>query len=1507
VTDAERPAAPPETLSPLKRAIVELRDLRARLDVAELAQRARHEPVAIVGIGCRLPGGVDGPEAYWRLLQDGVDAVTEVPADRWDADAYYDPDPDAPGKMSTRFGAFLEGVDRFSPQFFSISPREAASMDPQQRLLLEVAWEALEHAGQAPDTLAGSKSGVFVGICNSDYFRLLASRPEQIDAYLGTGNAISIAAGRLSYLLGLQGPSLAVDTACSSSLTAVHLAVQSLRAGETDLALAGGVNLILSPEINVNFSKARMMAPDGRCKTFDAAADGYVRGEGCGLVVLKRLADAVAAGDDVLAVIRGTAVNQDGRSGGLTVPNGPAQEAVVRQALADAGVAPHEVDYVEAHGTGTSLGDPIEVRALGAVLGAARPEAQPLLIGSVKTNLGHLEGAAGIAGLIKVVLSLRHGEIPPHLHLHTPSPHIPWEALRVAVPTERTPWPETDGPAVAGVSSFGFSGTNAHVVLGAAPPPAPAPAAPAAPARPRHLLALSAKSAPALREVARRTDALLATAVPAALPDIAFTANAGRAHFDHRLAVAGATVADVRAGLAAFAAGAEAPGLVQGRVVGAEPPEVAFLFTGQGSLAPNAGRALFETQPTFRRAIARCDALLRPHLERPLLSVLYPDAGDGDGTDGAGAHLLSQAAYAQPALFALQYALAELWRSWGVAPTAVAGHSAGEYAAACVAGLFGLEDGLRLIATRGRLLQSLPPDGEMAAVFAPEDRVRAALAPYAAEVALAAVNGPESVVVSGRRGAVGEVLRGLVEAGIECRRLDIALASHSPLVEPVLDALEGAAATVAYERPQMGLVSGLTGELTSLAAAGQPGYWRRHLRQPVRFAAAMDTLYAQGHHVFVEIGPHPTLLGMARRAVAEDFGTWLPSLRQDRDAWEQMAESLGALYAAGVDPDWAGFDRDYPRRRVHLPTYPWERARYWAAAPAGPAPATASSGLTPWAAGAPAAREQATQGPLDLALSTYPARWEALNRLADGYVRRTLRDLGRFALAGERHTVETLLQGAGVAATYRHLLSRWLEHLAAGGALRREGEAFVSPAPLTVPDLDALERAAGAAAGDTPFLLDYVRRCGAALTAVLTGAENALETLFPGGSEETVEHLYHHWAVPRYFNAIVAAVAAAVARRRAGGPPVRILEVGAGTGGTTATVLPALPATGVRYDFTDVSDFFLARAAQKFSAFPFVRYGRLNVEAEPGAQGYAPGTYDVVVAANVLHATQDLDATLRHTRELLAADGVLVLYETTAHPLWLDITTGLIEGWQRFTDTWRADHPLLDPQRWQAALLANGFAEAVAFPGPGAPAEVLGQHVVIGRGPAGVAAAPAAVTADGAAPAAAGWTAGPADGPDRDAAAAAAAAFRERLAATPPSMRGDLVLEYVLAGLARVLHLAPGQPVDPDRRLMDLGIDSLMAVELRNRLSTGLDLRRKLPATLVFDYPTPRAIGVYVHRLLEEVDGPPGVPAAPAAPGGPGGDAPVRDAAAQAAQAAQVAELSEDEVEALLLERLGRL
>ena len=645
-------ATAPETMTPLKRAFLALEDAEARLAAKQHAER---EPIAIIGLGCRVPGGGDDPASLWQLMHDGVDAITPVPAARWNHAAFYDPDPSAPGGIATQSGGFLPSIDTFDAALFGIAPREAEGMDPQQRLLLEVTWEALEHAGRAPDRLQDSATGVYCGVTSSDYayLQLKSGDPSLLDAHFTSGIAHSVFSGRLSYLLGLRGPSLTIDTACSSSLVAVHLACQGLRSGDCDLAIAGGVNLILAPDLFIALSHSRMLAPDGRCKTFDAAADGFARGEGCGVVILKRLSQAEADGDRILAVIRGSAVNQDGPSSSLTAPNGPAQEAVIRAALAFASVEPNEVGFIEAHGTGTELGDPLEVKALGEVFGG-RDRDQPLILGSVKTNIGHLEAAAGVLGLIKVILALRHRTIPPHLHFKTPSPHIAWQELPFVVPREPVPWQPINGRRIGGVSSFGFSGTNAHVVVEEAPAK---PVATETNSGRKYLFALSAREPAALAQLAGRHAAELRQPRNDTLADLCRTANEGRAHFAERATLITETIDGLRAGLEALSRGEDAAGLMHERVAQRDPPRIAFLFTGQGAQYAGMTKELYDESQVFRTALDRCAAILQPYLDRPFLDVIF--------SKDVGSSLINQTVYTQPALFAVEFALAELWRSLG--------------------------------------------------------------------------------------------------------------------------------------------------------------------------------------------------------------------------------------------------------------------------------------------------------------------------------------------------------------------------------------------------------------------------------------------------------------------------------------------------------------------------------------------------------------------------------------------------------------------------------------------------------------------------------------------------------------------------------------------------------------------------------------------------------------------------------------------------------------------------
>ena len=894
-------------------------DSPAHRSAGRAAQPAA-DPVVVVGIGCRFPGGVHGPEAFWRLLAGGRSGICEVPPDRWDVDAYYDPVPGVPGRTYTRRAGFIDGVREFDATLFGIPPQDAVNMDPQHRILLEVAWEALEHAGTAPDSLRGSRTGVFVGMSGSDYERLRSTSadPAPIDGYAATGTPANFAANRLSYVLGLEGPSMVVDTACSSSLTALHLAATSLRLGECDLALAGGVNLLLAPQTTLALASGQVLSADGRCKTFDAAADGYVRGEGCGVVVMRRLSAALAAGDDILAVVRGSAVNQDGRSNGLTAPSGRAQQEVIRQALAAAGIAPTEVGYVEAHGTGTPLGDPVEVRALAQVLGAGRGADNPLALGSVKTNIGHLEAAAGIAGFIKAVLAVRRGQIPPHLNLARLNPQAAWDLL--TVPTELTEWPAAR--RVAGVSSFGFGGTNAHVVLEAFPPVARhTPAARPEPAG-QVIVKVSGASAEARAAAAGRLAAHVAADASLRLPEVAWAAGVGRADLSERAAVVAGSVEELVAGLEAVAAGTRQAGVVPGDRPAAPGTKIAFLAPGYGPRIAGTLAGVYGEVPVVTAVLDSLRPVLGPVSELPLRVLVAP----GPESEAA----LARTDVGMPALYALAVALGRWWRSVGVRPDAVLGHSTGAYAAAALAGVFSVADGARLIAARGQLMARLPPPGAMAVVFASPGDLAAVDPVASGEVVIAAYNGPRETVLSGPVDAIESVIRSMSERGVRAVRMRVSCASHCAHMDAVLPPLAEAFAGVPLSPPRSPLVSDASGAMAGEELA-TVGYWTRHTRQPVQFATAVRTLLDRGVRTLVELGPGallPCVLGNAGRAAPRGVPSVVSSKETTRTSRGQMLESLARLWVDGAGIDWpAAMPR--PQRAAALPTYPFQRRTYW--------------------------------------------------------------------------------------------------------------------------------------------------------------------------------------------------------------------------------------------------------------------------------------------------------------------------------------------------------------------------------------------------------------------------------------------------------------------------------------------------------------------------------------------------------------------------------------------------
>lgn len=929
----------------LAKALGELR--RLKQENAAL-KNAAAEPIAVVGMACRFPESAN-PEAYWDFLASARSAIRPTPPDRAEG-------------TSGGFGSYLDDTDLFDAAFFSISPKEAQSLDPQQRLLLELAWHAFESGNHRPDAYAGRDVGVFVGMSGIDYALKLftPSNRDGIDPYFGTGSTLSPAAGRLSYFFKFNGPAMVVDTACSSALVAIHLAVESLRRGECEAALAAGVNRILGPDLTATFAESGLLASDGQCYTFDARAQGYSRGEGGGVLLLKRLRDAQAGGDPIFSVILGSAVNQDGGSGGLTMPSGPAQQKVIRRALQVAGLTPADVDYVEAHGTATPLGDPIEANALAEVFAPEHRGDRPLFIGSVKTNLGHLEAAAGMASSFKVIQSLRHEALPAHRNFSEPSPHIDWSRAALQVVDALKPWPRGERRRIAGVSGFGFAGTNAHVIF-AEPPPIAAPiAAPVGP----ELLVLSARSSDALRALAGTFAPRMENLAPEAWAGAARATQSGRVPMAERLSVAANNPGEAMALLRRYAETGKARGLAVGRA--GETPRVAFVFTGQGAQYAGMGKGLYAAYPLFRDIVDACAVRLQPELGRDLREVMFAASPvtPAAGTDGASVldglrHTaplaeIDQTAFTQAGLFVLEYALARLWQSWGIQPQVALGHSAGEYAAACIAGVFDLEDALRLIAARGRLMEERSARGSMLTVFADEAAVAKAIAPHAATVSIAAVNGPEIVLVSGASDTIDRLQAHFAETGVRVVRMRISHAFHSPLTEPVLEEITRVAASLRLNRPTIPLISNVTGALVDEEIA-RPEYWARHLRQSVRFCESMTLLHAQRLDFFIEIGPEPTLLGLdlcfrAAREQSASKATWLPSLRRGHDDRRALLDSAGRLWTAGAALDWEAVNPGHPRTFVSLPSYPYQRKRHWfksaEAPPAEAVPAAPSSVLS---------------------------------------------------------------------------------------------------------------------------------------------------------------------------------------------------------------------------------------------------------------------------------------------------------------------------------------------------------------------------------------------------------------------------------------------------------------------------------------------------------------------------------------------------------------------------------
>ena len=910
-------------MSPMKQALQAIKQLQARISELEAGH---NEPIAVVSMACKFPGNINNTRELWDSLLKSRDAIIEVPANRWNADEFFDPDPDVPGKMYTKFGGFLDGIDQFDPAFFGISPREASSMDPHQRLLLQTTWEAFENGGFDLNALYGSKTGVYVGISNFEYGANLIwpANPADITSYSGTGGSLGVTAGRLSYTFGFTGPSMIIDTACSSSLVTTHLAMQSLRLGECDVAISAGVNLIFGPQTHINFCKAKMLAPDGHCKTFSDDADGYARGEGVGVIVLKRLSDAEKDGDNILALLRGSAINQDGPSGGLTVPNGPSQVKVIKNALLNASVDPSDIGYIEAHGTGTALGDPIEMSAIEKVFGgSASKRKDPLRVSSIKTNLGHLESAAGIAGIIKTILIVQNGQIPPHRNFREPNPHIDWKTSPVEIPLAVKDWSSVDRNA--GVSSFSFSGTNSHIVISnySGSVTQKNDREDVSPVSKSQLLALSAKNDANLEALAEKVANELATLPQAQWSDYCRSFAFGRGHFAKRLVIKADTPLSASNQL-----------IEKSYRISKKPsqrPRIAFLFTGQGAQFVNMGKQLYEEVPFFRSIMDQCDSIVSPVIGQSLLDVIYQKSGGADNHDSK----INQTEFTQPALFAFEYSLAKLWQYMGIEPDAVIGHSLGELVAATLSGLFTLKDALELVCARGKLMTELCQTGSMASISTSESNVNALLtsAKLDSKLNIATINGPESTVVAGDTDSINLFIEHAESNGHEVKNLAISHAFHSPLSDPMLEAFEKIVGEKSFGQLDIPFISNITGKYADFSQVGNASYWSDHIRQPVNFYAGINTLIADGYDAFIEIGPKPILSAFGRDIAASlDKDTsvhWLPSLRKNIAPFDQILNSLGELYLLGIDESVTGCLSDKPRYPIQVANTPFITNRYW--------------------------------------------------------------------------------------------------------------------------------------------------------------------------------------------------------------------------------------------------------------------------------------------------------------------------------------------------------------------------------------------------------------------------------------------------------------------------------------------------------------------------------------------------------------------------------------------------
>ncbi|MBE7384660.1 MAG: SDR family NAD(P)-dependent oxidoreductase [Leptolyngbya sp. SIO1E4] len=1252
--------------------------------------------VAVIGISGRFPKSKD-VESFWENLINGIE-LTSIFSDS-DSEGI---DSDKQLSKPVKTGAILDDIELFDASFFGFNPREVETMDPQHRLFLECAWEALENAGYNSE-IEERPIGVYAGVGMGTYLLYNLSPNRNLIESRGflptlVGVDKDYLPTRVSYKLNLKGPSLSVGTACSSSLVAVHLACQSLLSGECDMALATGV-AVKVPQTELTLSPGEIASPDGHCRAFDAKANGTTGGNGIGVVVLKRLEDAIADRDHVYAVIKGSAVNNDGAvKVGYTAPSEEGQARAIRAAQIMAEVEPETITYIEAHGTGTTLGDPIEVAALKRAFRASTDKKDYCALGSVKTNVGHLDAAAGIAGLIKTVLALDRKLLPPTLNFETPNPQIDFENSPFYVNTELSEWKANGTPRRAGVSSFGFGGTNAHVIL----EEAPVLEMPSA-SRAKQLILLSAKTSSALETMTANLATHLKHHPALNLADVAYTLQMGRQGFSHRRMILAEDVDDALDALAA----SPPRSLTQFHEL--TERSVAFMFTGQGAQYVNMAQEIYQSEPVFRQVCDRCCDLLQPQLGLDLRQLLYPT---DTGAENA-AQQLQQTAITQPALFVIEYALAQLCMSWGVHPVAMIGHSIGEYVAACLAGVFSLEDALALVTVRGQLMQQLP-SGSMLAVPLSEKEVQ----PWLGEtLSLATINGEASCVISGATEAIAALQHQLSSAGIESRRLHTSHAFHSPMMEPILEAFQERVQQVNLTSPQISYISNLTGTWITTQEATSPAYWTSHLRQTVRFAEGLQVLLKQPTQVLLEVGPGRTLSTLAKQHPAKQpEQVILTSLRHPQEKQSDVAfllNTLGQLWLTGVRVDWSGFYAHEQRHRLPLPTYPFERERYWIDPPkleTGEYPSLPTASDL-WKSLMQAGQHQATVGTAEFDEQAYLENRPILESLCLAYMNRALRQLGAFAKNSQPYSIEGLLEQFPISARYRQLLSRWLQVLVERGHLQQDGKRFSQLVPCSTDAVMDRLREARVRWADKPKAIDLVERCGESLVSVLRGEKEPLE-LFQGllydfdeAEDDNIEFPWH-----TYYNSILRAIAQQVVDSLPRSTHLRVLEIGGGQGLATRELLPVLPSEQTSYTFTDVGAAALNRCKKQFSDYPFIDYRFLDIERSPTEQGYESHSFDLVVAVNVLHVTKNMGETLQHVRSLLAPNGLLLMWEITEAALDFDITWGLLMNPLEDEERSRGN-PFLAKQQWQEALLRHGFVEVEAFP----ETDALGQHILVAQ------------------------------------------------------------------------------------------------------------------------------------------------------------------------------------------------